>query len=127
MFISSFQTVKPSDMSHLKATLIDLPGIEKMTEKESAHPSQKQLDKLTKSSLATPLFATGSEYSDLTKQVFASASHYFSTFKKSISKLKKIFQLSSSDTFEPNLLSPTEGLSKKIPGAAKIAKLPGEP
>jgi hypothetical protein len=61
--------VKPSDMSHLKATLIDLPGIEKMTEKESAHPSQKQLDKLTKSSLATPLFATGNEYSDLTKQV----------------------------------------------------------
>ena len=27
---------------------MDMPGIEKMTEKESAHPSQKQLDKLTR-------------------------------------------------------------------------------
>ncbi|CAB4057946.1 Protein HID1 [Lepeophtheirus salmonis] len=32
----------------LKASLIELPAIDKFTEKESAHPSQRQLDKLTK-------------------------------------------------------------------------------
>lgn len=43
----------------LKASLIDVPGIEKMTEKESAHPSQKQLDKLTRAGPTAALFSTG--------------------------------------------------------------------
>jgi len=43
----------------LKATLIDLPALDKMTEKEMAHPSQQQLDKLTKAGPAATLFSTG--------------------------------------------------------------------
>eukprot|EP00095_Tigriopus_kingsejongensis_P004328 maker-scaffold551_size138509-snap-gene-0.20 protein:Tk04328 transcript:maker-scaffold551_size138509-snap-gene-0.20-mRNA-1 annotation:"hypothetical protein L798_12013" len=43
----------------LKASLMDMPGIENMTEKESAHPSQKQLDKLTRAGPGAALFSTG--------------------------------------------------------------------
>ena len=39
---------RPGEFGTFKASLMDMPGIEKMTEKESAHPSQKQLDKLTR-------------------------------------------------------------------------------
>ncbi len=42
----------------LKASLMDLPAIDKMTEKETAHPSQRQLDKLTKSGVSATLFST---------------------------------------------------------------------
>ena len=38
---------------------MDLPAIEKMTEKETAHPSQRQLDKLTKAGPGAALFSTG--------------------------------------------------------------------
>ncbi len=38
---------------------MDLPGIDKMTEKESAHPSQRQLDKLTRAGPGAALFSTG--------------------------------------------------------------------
>ncbi len=38
---------------------MDLPGIDKMTEKETAHPSQKQLDKLTRAGPGAALFSTG--------------------------------------------------------------------
>ena len=31
----------PAEPGTLKATLMDLPGIDKMTEKETAHPSQR--------------------------------------------------------------------------------------
>ena len=43
-----------------KASLMEVPHIDKLTEKASAHPSQQQLDRLTKSEgpLAT-LFSTG--------------------------------------------------------------------
>ena len=34
----------PAEPGTLKATLMDVPGIDKMTEKESAHPSQRQVD-----------------------------------------------------------------------------------
>jgi hypothetical protein len=43
-----FTHFRPGDFGTLKASLMDMPGIEKLTEKESAHPSQRQLDKLTK-------------------------------------------------------------------------------
>ena len=43
----------------LKASLMEMPAIEKLTEKESAHPSQHQLDKLTKSGPSGALFSTG--------------------------------------------------------------------
>jgi len=43
-----------------KASLMEMPAIEKLTEKESAHPSQHQLDKLTKSGPSGTLFSTGS-------------------------------------------------------------------
>ena len=49
----------PAEPGTLKATLMDLPGIDKMTEKESAHPSQRQLDKLTKAGPGAALFSTG--------------------------------------------------------------------
>ena len=39
---------------------MEMPAIEKLTEKESAHPSQHQLDKLTKSGPSGTLFSTGS-------------------------------------------------------------------
>ena len=38
---------------------MEMPAIEKLTEKESAHPSQHQLDKLTKSGPSGALFSTG--------------------------------------------------------------------
>jgi len=47
---------------------MDMPGIDKLTEKESAHPSQKQLDKLTRSGLTAPLFSTGSDFPELVRQ-----------------------------------------------------------
>ena len=50
---------RPAEPGTLKATLMDLPGIDKMTEKESAHPSQRQLDKLTKAGPGAALFSTG--------------------------------------------------------------------
>ena len=40
-----------------KASLMEVPHIDKLTEKSSAHPSQQQLDRLTKTSAA--LFSTG--------------------------------------------------------------------
>ena len=43
-----------------KASLMDMPAIENLTEKESAHPSQQQLDKLTGSGPTAALFSTGS-------------------------------------------------------------------
>jgi len=40
---------------------MDLPGIEKMTEKESAHPSQRQLDKLTRYDQSLPVCGNASK------------------------------------------------------------------
>ena len=48
----------------LKASLMEMPAIEKLTEKESAHPSQHQLDKLTKSGPSGALFSTGAAAGD---------------------------------------------------------------
>ncbi|TRY70371.1 hypothetical protein TCAL_04485 [Tigriopus californicus] len=49
----------PAEPGTLKASLMDMPGIENMTEKESAHPSQRQLDKLTRAGPGATLFSTG--------------------------------------------------------------------
>ena len=54
---------KPATMAEpgtYKASLMEVPHIDKLTEKASAHPSQQQLDRLTKAEgpLAT-LFSTG--------------------------------------------------------------------
>ena len=43
-----------------KASLMEVPHIDKLTEKSSAHPSQQQLDRLTKAGPAATLFSTGS-------------------------------------------------------------------
>ena len=48
-----------------KASLMDMPPIENLTEKESAHPSQQQLDKLTGSGPTAALFSTGLPPSEL--------------------------------------------------------------
>ena len=42
----------------MQASLVDLPELEKMTEKETAHPSQRQLDKLTRAGPGAALFST---------------------------------------------------------------------
>ena len=55
-----------------KASLMDMPPIENLTEKESAHPSQQQLDKLTGSGPTAALFSTGSPPADLTESNFDS-------------------------------------------------------
>ena len=46
-----------------KASLMEVPHIDKLTEKSSAHPSQQQLDRLTKTSAA--LFSTGEHAKEL--------------------------------------------------------------
>jgi len=51
---------------------MDMPTIENLTEKESAHPSQQQLDKLTGSGPTAALFSTGSPPADLTESNFDS-------------------------------------------------------
>ena len=43
-----------------KASLMEVPHIDKLTEKSSAHPSQQQLDRLTKAGPSATLFSTGS-------------------------------------------------------------------
>ena len=48
-----------------KASLMDMPTIENLTEKETAHPSQQQLDKLTGSGPTAALFSTGLPPSEL--------------------------------------------------------------
>ena len=48
---------KPAEPGTYKASLMEVPHIDKLTEKASAHPSQQQLDRLTKTSAA--LFSTG--------------------------------------------------------------------
>ena len=53
-------TAKPATIAEpgmYKASLMEVPHIDKLTEKASAHPSQQQLDRLTKTSAA--LFSTG--------------------------------------------------------------------
>jgi hypothetical protein len=52
------QTAEPGT---LKASLVDLPALDKMTEKEMAHPSQQQLDKLTRAGPGAALFSTGGQ------------------------------------------------------------------
>ena len=47
---------------------MDMPGIDKMTEKETAHPSQRQLDKLTGAGPGAALFSTGQSDLTLTPQ-----------------------------------------------------------
>lgn len=42
-----------------KASLMEVPTIDKLTEKASAHPSQQQLDRLTKAGPSAALFSTG--------------------------------------------------------------------
>ena len=50
-----------------KASLMDMPTIENLTEKETAHPSQQQLDKLTGSGPTAALFSTGLPPSELSE------------------------------------------------------------
>lgn len=53
---------KPAAMAEpgtYKASLMEMPHIDKLTEKASAHPSQQQLDRLTKAGPAAALFSTG--------------------------------------------------------------------
>lgn len=40
---------QPAEPGTLKASLMSMPGIDSLTEQSTAHPSQKQLDRLTKS------------------------------------------------------------------------------
>ena len=56
---------EPYMVGTFKASLMDMPTIENLTEKESAHPSQQQLDKLTGSGPTAALFSTGLPPSEL--------------------------------------------------------------
>ena len=56
-----FSAPSLNEVGGLKASLMEMPAIEKLTEKESAHPSQHQLDKLTKSGPTGALFSTGNQ------------------------------------------------------------------
>ena len=67
---SSGETLDPSSSEAyqpgaFKASLMDMPTIENLTEKETAHPSQQQLDKLTGSGPTAALFSTGLPPSDV--------------------------------------------------------------
>ena len=55
-------SAKPATMAEpgtYKASLMEVPHIDKLTEKASAHPSQQQLDRLTKAGPSAALFSTG--------------------------------------------------------------------
>ena len=55
-------SAKPAVMAEpgtYKASLMEVPHIDKLTEKASAHPSQQQLDRLTKAGPSAALFSTG--------------------------------------------------------------------
>lgn len=47
-----------STFTAFKASLMDMPALDKLIEKESAHPSQVQLDRLTRSGPTAALFST---------------------------------------------------------------------
>ena len=64
-----------------KASLMDMPTIENLTEKETAHPSQQQLDKLTGSGPTAALFSTGLPPSELSENSIVDGSVPISTPK----------------------------------------------
>ena len=56
---SNYKPASTAEPGTYKASLMEVPHIDKLTEKASAHPSQQQLDRLTKAGPAATLFSTG--------------------------------------------------------------------
>ena len=69
----SKKSANDTDSSKIKTSLMDVPCIDSMTEKESAHPSQRQLDKLTSAGPAATLFSTNAK-ADNTEEMDLEAS-----------------------------------------------------
>ena len=90
-----------------KASLMDMPAIENLTEKESAHPSQQQLDRLTGSGPTAALFSTGSPPPD------AKATNNFDNTHTSNQKSDHNLQGKCSEESFDSKPSPTAGAAKK--------------
>ncbi len=95
---------QPAEPGTLKATLMDLPGIDKMTEKETAHPSQRQLDKLTRAGPGAALFSTGMGDGDgVTEQKQKQEQENSSEEERRRSLATNLAQLSRQESFPVSL------------------------
>lgn len=75
---------QPAEPGTLKATLLETPSIVHMTEKESAHPTSQQLDKISTGEPSTSITDITNGEADLNIELKASPVKSSSPFKRAI-------------------------------------------